>query len=473
MTVQSTIQSVDIDSIFEAQKKNQITVAKSSVKERKQKLKALKKAVEVTFRDAIREALWNDFHKAKEDVDLSEIFVVTSEIKHALHHLGQWARDQKVGTPLALLGSSSYIKYEAKGVCLIISPWNFPINLTFGPLVSAIAAGNTVIIKPSEMTPHASAVIKDIIESVFETNEVAVIEGAVEASTKLLSLPFNHIFFTGSPAVGKIVMTAAAKNLASVTLELGGKSPTIIDETANVKAAAKRISWGKYFNSGQICITPDYLFVHESKKDEFVAEIKKVTAHMFGNKPSDSKDFTHVVNQGHTKRLKGMIEDAKSKGGKILMGGEIDESQNFIEPTMIEHAAADSKILTEEIFGPILPIITFKDPAEVVDKINAGEKPLALYIYSNSNKNINYFLDNTSAGGSCINNNAMHFFNNNLPFGGVNNSGIGKSHGHFGFLEFSNARGIYRQYLPAALELMMPPYNNLKAKLIELTVKWF
>lgn len=459
--------------VFEKQKKQQYVVASSTVKERKEKLKKLKNAVENTFRQDLRDAMWADFHKSKQEVDLSEIFVVTSEIKHALHHLGQWMSDQKVGTPMAMMGSSSYIKYEPKGVCLIISPWNFPINLTFGPLISAVAAGNTVIVKPSEMTPHTSAVIKNIIESIFEVEEVAVFEGGAETSAQLLELPFNHIFFTGSPAVGKIVMAAAAKNLCSVTLELGGKSPTIIDATANIKSAAKRIAWGKFFNSGQICIAPDYIFVHESKKDEFVNETKKIVASFFGKDAEKSNDYTFVVNQKHTIRLKGLLENAINNGAKVLMGGKLDPSNNFIEPTILADIPDNSEIMSQEIFGPLMPLISFSDNEEVINYIKQGEKPLALYIFSNNNKNINYFLDNTRAGGTCINNNAVHFFNNELPFGGSNNSGIGKSHGHFGFLEFSNARAVLRQHVPGALELLMPPYNDFKTKLIELTVKWF
>lgn len=459
--------------VFEKQKKHQYLVASSTAKERKEKLKKLKNAVETTFRQDLRDAMWADFHKSKQEVDLSEIFVVTSEIKHALHHLSQWMSNQKVGTPMAMMGSTSYIKYEPKGVCLIISPWNFPINLTFGPLISAVAAGNTVIIKPSELTPHTSAVIKNIIESIFEVEEVAVFEGGTETSVQLLELPFNHIFFTGSPAVGKIVMTAAAKNLCSVTLELGGKSPTIIDASANIKSAAKRIAWGKFFNSGQICIAPDYIFVHESKKDEFVKETKKIVTTFFGKDAEKSNDYTFVVNQKHTNRLKGLLDNAISNGAKVLMGGNLDPGKNFIEPTILADIPNNSEIMNQEIFGPLMPLISFSENQEVIDYIKQGEKPLALYIFSNNNKNINYFLDNTRAGGTCINNNAVHFFNNELPFGGSNNSGIGKSHGHFGFLEFSNARAVLRQHVPGALELLMPPYNNFKTKLIELTVKWF
>ncbi|SOE23540.1 aldehyde dehydrogenase (NAD+) [Spirosomataceae bacterium TFI 002] len=462
-----------INKIFAAQKANQYAVANTTVKERKAKLKALKKAVEVTYRQDIRDAMMADFKKPSADVDLNEVFVLTSEIKHALSHLGQWMRNQSVGTPLTLLGSKSYIKYEPKGVCLIISPWNFPFNLTFGPLISAIAAGNTVMIKPSEMTPHSSNVMKKIVESLFSSDEVAIIEGAVETSVNLLKLPFNHIFFTGSPAIGKKVMEAAAKNLSSVTLELGGKSPTIIDESASLKSTCKRLVWGKFLNTGQICIAPDYVYVHEKIKDQFLAEMQKQVTAFYGENPQESDSYSRVVNEKHTERVIGYIQDSVSKGANVICGGNSDQNKNYLAPTIVVDVPKDSALMQNEIFGPVLPILTYTDINEVINEINAGEKPLALYIFSNNNKNIDHVIQNTRAGGTCINNTAVHFFNNNLPFGGSNNSGIGKSHGFFGFQAFSNARGVYRQVIPGAIEMLMPPYSDFKRKLIELTVKFF
>lgn len=464
----------EIQRVFELQKQNQYNIGNTGASERKKKLKLLKKAIEKTFRNEIREAIYADFKKPKAEVDLSEIFPVTSEIKHTLSHLSQWMNDQPVDTPLSLLGSSSYVHYEPKGVCLIIAPWNFPVNLTLGPLVSAIAAGNTVMLKPSEFTPATSAVISQVIKSIFNENEVAVIEGGVETSKKLLSMPFNHIFFTGAPAIGKVVMEAASKHLTSVTLELGGKSPTIVDETAAIKTAAKRIAWGKFFNSGQICIAPDYLFVHESKKEELVAELKHILAEFYSEKPENSDSIANIINPKHTSRVAAYLTDSIEKGGNVLIGGNCSIEKSFIEPTIIENVAMDSGLMENEIFGPVLPVFTYTNLEEVVKLINKGEKPLALYIYSKSNKNIDYVIKNTRAGNTCINNNDVHFFNPNLPFGGSNNSGIGKAHGYFGFQTFSEARGIYRQYLPSALELLfLPPYSKLKEKLIELTVKFF
>ncbi len=462
----------DIQNIFDAQKANHMKVGNSTVAERKAKLKKLHLAIE-KYRPQIKDALYNDYRKHPSEVDLSEIYPITSEIKHALRKLKSWMGKQGISTPLALLGSSSYVRYEPKGVVLIISPWNFPFNLTFGPLVSAIAAGNTVIIKPSEMTPHSSALMVKIIKEVFEENEIAVIEGGKGTSTELLALKFDHIFFTGAPSIGKVVMAAAAKHLTSVTLELGGKSPTIVDETADLKMAATRVAWGKYLNNGQVCIAPDYVFVHESKKDAFVQEVNKAIKSFYSENAADATSYSRIVNNHHFNRVKSYVDDAVAKGAKVESGGKFDETQNYISPTVMTNVAKDSKLMTNEIFGPVMPIFTFKHVDEAIAEINEKEKPLALYIYSKSNKNINHILANTRAGGGCINHNAVHFFNTNLPFGGSNNSGIGKGHGKDGFEAFSNARGILRQYIPNALELLLPPYTNFSQKLIDLTIKWF
>lgn len=467
--------SVDVEVIqrvFQRQKENQFVVGNASAKARKAKLKKLKQAVEVTFRQEIRDALNKDFGKPKAEVDLTEVYPVISEIKHAISHLDNWMSDQYVKTPLSLLGSSSYIKYEPKGVCLIISPWNYPINLCLGPLASAIAAGNTVVIKPSEYTVHTSAVIKKLIASIFQENEVCVIEGSIETSTHLLELPFNHIFFTGSPQVGKVVMLAAAKTLASVTLELGGKSPTIIDETANVKLAAKRIIMGKMVNAGQTCIAPDYVLVHVSRKEELEKALLATIRDFYTEVPSESNDYVKMVNERHASRMVKYLEDAALKGAKVL-GGKTDMNSNYVQPTLVTDVPMDCELMHQEIFGPILPIVTFQTLDEAIQLINSKEKPLGLYVYSKNEKNINYILNNTRAGNSCVNHNALNYFNVNLPFGGSNNSGIGKAHGFFGFEAFSNARAVYRQHIPGATDFLAPPYKSWKEKIIELTVKYF
>lgn len=471
LTAKNSVQT-EVERVFQLQKRNQQKVANSTARERSKKLKRLHQAL-LKYRDEIKEALYKDFKKHPSEVDLTEIYALTSEIKHARNNLSRWMAPKRVGTPLALFGSSSYIHSEPKGVVLIISPWNFPINLTFGPLISAIAAGNCAILKPSEHTPHASALMKKMVAELFDESEIALIEGDVEASTELLKLPFNHIFFTGSPGIGKIVMKAAAANLASVTLELGGKSPTIVDKTANLNDAAARISWGKFINNGQICIAPDYVFVHEDKLDQFLEKVKNNVAKYYGAGSVDSPSYARIVNQNHFVRLKGYLEDAVSKGANIEFGGKVDADQNFMEFTIVTNVSEEAELAKKEIFGPILPVYTFKDLQEVTDKINKKEKPLALYIYSKSSKNIKQIINNTRAGGTCINHNAIHFYNNDLPFGGVNNSGVGKGKGLLGFQEFSNQRGILKHWLfISPLKILTPPYSNFKQKLIDLTIKW-
>ena len=459
--------------LFDLQKTNQFTVGNSTYKDRIKKLKKLKVALEKDFKQDIREALYQDFKKPHLETDLTEIYPVIDEIKFVSKNLKSWLSRQKVDTPIALLGSSSWIRNEAKGVCLIISPWNFPINLTFGPLVSAIAGGNTVILKPSEMTPNTSEVMAKIVASLFGENEVALVQGEVETSTELLKLPFNHIFFTGSPQVGKIVMEAASKNLSSVTLELGGKSPVIVDKTANIKKAVERIILGKFLNAGQTCIAPDYLFVHDKVKDDFVKYFKEKLVENYGEDVSESDSYSRIVNQKHHDRIKSYLANAESAKEEIISGGTIKQDQNYIEPTLVLNPSDDSELMQNEIFGPILPIKTYSNLKAVIEYINGKEKPLALYIFSRSKKNIDHILSNTRAGGTCVNQVLLQYLNHNLPFGGSNNSGIGKSHGYFGFLEFTNQRAVLKQHTFGATDLLSAPYNNFKQKLVDLTLRWF
>lgn len=472
-TAVKTKSTTDVKALFDRQVNHQRIVARSSAKERIQKLKKLHKAV-LNNKEKIRRALHDDYRKHPSEVDLTEIYPVTGDIKHTISHLRRWMRPQHVNTPLSLMGSSSWIHYEPKGVSLIISPWNFPLNLTFGPMISAIAAGNCIMLKPSEHTPHISQVMTDMIAELFDPEEITVVQGGIEHSKALLELPFNHIFFTGAPSIGKIVMGAAAKNLTSVTLELGGKSPTIVDETANIKTAAKRIAWSKCLNNGQVCIAPDYIYVHESKKDDLIDAINANIKKMYGDSIGQSESYCRIVNNKHFNRVKSYMDEAMNHDIKIEGGGKMDGDQDFIEPTIISNVNAEMDLMLHEIFGPLLPIITYSNLDDALDKINKKEKPLALYIYSRKKKNINKIINETSAGGTCINHSAIHFFNNNLPFGGVNNSGIGKAHGKYGFEAFSNARAVLKQWSPmSAIELMAPPYTDLKQKMIDLSIKYF
>jgi len=462
----------EIITIFNSLKKNQKNVANTTSRERISKLKKLLKAV-IHYKEEIREALYKDFRKNPTEVDLTEIFPVTTEIKHNIRNLRRWMKEKRVDTPPALLGSKSYIKYEAKGVVLIITPWNFPINLSFSPLISAIAAGNCIILKPSEITSNAAKIIKKIINKIFNTNEIQVILGGPEIAKNLLKIPFNHILFIGSPSIGKVVMKAAADNLASVTLELGGKSPTIIDESCSIENASKRIAWSKFINNGQICIAPDYVLVHKSIKEKFKNSVISKIKEFYKNDPSRSSSYCRIVNEKHFNRIESILKDSIKNGDKVVYGGKVKRNEKYIEPTILENINKKSKINNEEIFGPLLPLYEYNTINEAIDLINKKEKPLALYIFSNNNKNIKNIINNTSSGGVCINHSTMHYSNSNLPFGGINNSGTGKCHGIFGFEEFSNKKSVLKQILPSAIDFMMPPYNKLKQKMVDLTIKWF
>lgn len=458
-------------SIFESLADHAPLIAKSNFRTRNKKLKKIEKAL-MSHRTALKEALFQDFKKTDAEVDLTEIYPILQESKFIRRRLREWMHPHAVPTPVTLLGSKSWIRYEAKGVVLIIAPWNFPVNLTLGPLLAAVAAGNTVVLKPSEVTPHTSALISKIIGSIFPPNEVYVAEGDASVAQALLKLPFNHIYFTGAPNIGKEVMRAAANHLSSITLELGGKSPTIIDETADINIAAKRIAWAKFINNGQICIAPDYILIHQSVKNKFVQKVGEYLKKYFGEAIENSPDYCRMVNQKHFDRVSGYLNNAIAEGAQVDWGGQTNSEDLLIEPTLVSGLKPTSDLLTHEIFGPILPLISYDQLQEALTIINAKEKPLALYIYSKSPKNIEAISRLTRAGGTCINSSIVHYMNHHLPFGGVNNSGIGKGHGWYGFEAFSNARSEYRQIIPGAMDLLAPPYSGWKKKLIDFTLKY-
>lgn len=457
----STTQTVDLQAIFAQQKAHAPILANSSANARIERLNRL-----IRFMDdeqemqGLKEAMYQDFRKAEVEVMLSEIAVVKSHALHARRELRRWMRPHKVATPITMLGTTSYIEYEAKGVTLIISPWNYPFNLTFSPLVYAIAAGNTAIIKPSELTPHTSAFMARVVKRLFSVEEVALVEGDASIATALLELPFDHIFFTGSPQVGKIIMGAAAKNLASVTLELGGKSPAIVDASAAIESLTYHLAWGKCLNNGQTCIAPDYALVEASKVDTFVAAFQKAIQRLYGNSGQlqQNPDYCRIVNARHFQRLRRLYEDALDKGAKELMGGQWDESERFIPPTLLGNIREDMLIMEEEIFGPILPVLPYSKPEQVVEIIQRRPKPLSLYIGAKNQRFIRYVMDNTSAGGTVINDYMLGFGNPNLPFGGVNNSGIGKYMGFHGFVAFSNEKAVVRRNF-GSLSVLFPPYT--------------
>jgi aldehyde dehydrogenase (NAD+) len=417
-------------------------------------------------------ALQLDFRKSPFEVWATEIGIVKQAVETTRRQLRSWMMDEYVPGSIALSGLSAYIRYEPKGVCLILSPWNYPLNLTMIPLISAIAAGNAVILKPSELTPNTSAFMARMIGELFPPEEVSVIEGDAAVAQALLELPFDHIFFTGSPAIGKLVMEAAAKNLASVTLELGGKSPVILDESADIAYHAEKLIWAKLMNNGQTCIAPDYVLVHQSKLDTLIAELRIALRKLYGENPQQSPDLARIIHLRHFQRISRLLEDALNKGATIAIGGKTTENELYIEPTVLTNVDESMLIMQEEIFGPVLPVMTFDKREEVVDTIRRKPKPLDLYIGSRQKSNIDYFLRNTSAGNTVINEYMISLSNPELPFGGVNHSGIGKSGGRAGFLEFSNARSVmHRKALFGALKLIQPPFSDAKMKLLRFLYK--
>lgn len=442
---------------------------------RKKRLKALRQWI-VRNRTTIHEALYADFRKPAGEVDASEIFHVLNEIKVALHSLDQWAAPRKIEAPFFMTGTRSWIYYEPRGLCLIISPWNYPFSLAAGPLVSALAAGNCVIIKPSEITPTVSALIKNMCDEIFDPATVSVCEGGAAVSQALLALPFDHIFFTGSPAVGKLVMKAAAEHLTSVTLELGGKSPAIVSGTARIHDAAERIAVGKFMNNGQTCIAPDYVLADEQIAARFVHALKDKTQRLFaaGGDFENSPDYGRIVNESHFHRIAKLVDEATEAGAKIEWHGKRDVTSRFMHPVILTNVPSGSRVLYEEIFGPVLPIVTYRNPDEALHFINARPKPLALYVFTQEKSLRQKFLKESSSGTVCINDCGIQFLHHLLPFGGINNSGMGKSHGFFGFQTFSNEKPVLKQKNGfTGIKPIYPPYTSRTRQIMDWFLKFF
>ena len=469
----STTPKIDLTRVFGRLRDHTHMMARTSPADRKKRLKALKKAI-LARRSQIHEALRLDFGKSAIETDFSELLTVTTEITSTIANLDRWMRSQRVPTPITLVGNRSEVIYQPKGVVLIIAPWNFPVNLTLLPLVSAIAAGNTVCLKPSEFTPHSNQVIREIIDEVFPSEEVAVVEGGPEVGSALLDLPFHHIFFTGSPRVGKIVMEKAAATLASVTLELGGKSPAIVDETADLQLTANRLAWSKFYNAGQICIAPDYVLVPEHLRDPLITALQKAVHALYGDDPQQSPDYARIIHDRHFDFLNNMLGNAAERGTQVRIGGQTDAPTRYISPTVLSNVTLECQVMQEEIFGPILPILTYRTREEALDIIRTLPTPLACYIFSRKKANQDWFIQETRAGNTAVNTALAQFFNNELPFGGDHNSGFGKAHGYYGFLAFSNARSVLRQtFRWSAIDLIQPPFGPLTRRLADFFLRWF
>ncbi len=467
----------EIRRVFERQRETALRWRTSTADERIGRIRRLRDAILAQV-PALYEAAYKDFRRPEAEVAWTEVLSISGVAHDAIKNVRQWIKPKRVWPTRLMLGTQAWVQCQPKGRCLIISPWNYPMFLTFDPLISALAAGNTAILKPSEMTPNQSAWMAKVVKDVFPENEVALVEGDAAVSTALLNLPFDHVFFTGAPAIGKVVMAAAARHLTSVTLELGGKSPTIVDETADLKLAAANILWSKFLNSGQTCIAPDHVYVHESVKDEFVHLAMDTLKQRYGGSPQEqmkSPSLAHIVNERHTQRVRGLLEDAKQKGARALCGDFVSTGDHFVAPTLLENCPRDAKIMQEEIFGPLLPIVPFRDLAQVIEEINMQAKPLALYMWSRNPANIDAVMNNTSSGGACINHTFVHAGHGNLPFGGVNNSGIGSTHGLYGFKAFSHERAVLRSRIMLA-KMFFPPYGEGILKNVRMMIqmfKWF
>ncbi len=406
---------------------------------RLENLSRLKKGI-IQNESAIFEALKKDLCKSTYESFLTEVGVILDEIRLVSRRLKSWARPRRVKTPFYLWFASSRIYYEPYGRVLIIAPWNYPLLLSISPLVGAIAAGNCSVLKPSEYAPHTAAIISEIVASHFDNRYAAVIEGDAQTGAALLGQRFDYIFFTGSETVGKMVMSAAAKYLTPVTLELGGKSPCIVDQDVDMDAAARRIVFGKFVNAGQTCIAPDYLLVHQSNKSKLLELIQKYVSRFYGEDPRKSPDYARIINPDHFNRLRALLEK-----GDVIVGGQSDSQNLYIAPTVITHLSWDDPVMQAEIFGPILPVFEFEDLSDVISIINSRPKPLALYIFSSRPENCRKVIDEVSFGTGCINDTVVQFANPHLPFGGVGSSGTGRYHGRASFDLFSNKKSVLKK----------------------------
>ncbi len=450
-----------ISEIVAAQREFFLSGETRSFQFRKQQLKTLKSALK-EYEKPLCDALWKDLHKSYEEAILTELSIVSGEIKNHLSHLKKWMKRKRYSTPLKMFPSSSYVVTEPLGCSLIVSPWNYPVQLLLNPLVGAISAGCTAILKPSPYVPNVSNILAEMIEKYFNKNYIAIIQGNREVNALLFEERFDIIFFTGSPELGKKVMLAAAKNLTPVVLELGGKSPCIVDKDANIEMAARRIAWGKTLNAGQTCIAPDYLLIHRSQKEKFVAAFSKALQKLHGNDIVKSDHYVRLVSDRAFERVSSYLKD-----GRIVLGGKTIAAERYIEPTLLDEVSADSAVMQEEIFGPVLPMITFDSESEVLGFVTEREKPLAFYYFGNKKKALE-IIGKTSSGGACINDTIMHIVNEKIPFGGVGNSGMGNYHGYNSYKAFSNERSLV--ITPTWLDL---PFRYMPYKMFGFVKKYF
>lgn len=453
---------MDIQTLVDTQREFFNTTYTKDVNHRLEVLKNIKNWM-INHEDLICEALKKDLNKDATEAYMCEIGLVLSELNYQIKHIRKWSKNKKVWTPLAQFYGTSYETYEPYGVTLVMSPWNYPFMLSIEPAIGAIAAGNTVIIKPSAYAPYVSHIIKKMIDESCDEKYVAVVEGGRKENTEILEQRFDYIFFTGSVDVGKLVMEKASRYLTPITLELGGKSPCIVDDISNLKLAAKRIAFGKFLNAGQTCVAPDYLFIQEDLKDQFIIEIKNIILEFFGENPIQNEQLVKIINQKHFDRLNHLLDNQD-----IVVGGNSDPKTLKIAPTIVDHVDGNNPLMLEEIFGPILPIMTYKTIDEAITFINSREKPLAFYIFSNNKAIQDKLLKSCSFGGGCINDTIIHLATSELGFGGVGHSGMGSYHGYKSFQTFSHTRSIVKKATWIDLPFRYYPYTKFKEKMIHL-----
>ncbi|HLR08190.1 MAG TPA: aldehyde dehydrogenase [Bacillota bacterium] len=441
---------MELQTLVNKQKKFFLTKQTLNATFRKKQLKTLKKMLK-TYEERIYQALKKDLNKSKHETLTTELGVVYAEIDFALKHLNEWMSPEKVPAPITHKGTENIIYKEPYGSVLIISAWNYPLQLSIAPAIGAIAAGNCIVLKPSEHAAATSSLLAEMIQATFDEAYFTVVEGEKDVSQRLTELPFDYIFFTGNAHVGKAVMAQASKHLTPVTLELGGKSPAVIDKHAKINLAAKRIAWGKFTNAGQTCVAPDYVYVHEKVKTKFVKTLKKYIIAFYGKKPLQNKDYVKIINTHHFDRLHRFLTD-----GMIVHGGKSDRDKCMIEPTVLDNVSWQDDVMQEEIFGPILPVLSFRKLNDVITKLKQGEKPLAFYYFGKDERTQEQILEELSFGGGCINDTLYHLANPHLPFGGVGSSGMGAYHGKYGFHTFSHNKSVMKQTTAFDIPLRYP-----------------
>ena len=464
----------NVEARFAALSEGSRTLARTSGAERADRLRRMLAAV-LTHKKRFYEAAFTELKACDLDV-AAQLVMLKSEVDHAAGRVARWMKPRRVRNSAATLGKRCYILHEPKGVVLNLATWNAPVCIGLVPAVAAIAAGNAFALKPSELAPHSATVLREVMESTFPQNEFAVFEGGPEVAQALLAQPFNHIYYTGGQRVGRLVMKAAAENFAAVTLEMGGKNPAIVDASAAIDNAAKKIAWGRVANAGQICVAPDYVLAHESVFEPCVAALVKAIEAMYNADGSGfecSPELLRIVNDQHFARVTRLLQDAREKGARVACGGETRALDRFVAPTVLTHITEEMLVMQEEIFAPILPVVSFRERSQAIEFIRRRHKPLALYIYAKDRTAVDYFLAHTSAGSTVVNHNLIQSGTNpRLPFGGVNHSGIGRIGGEQGFLEFSNARSVVEQPLGLLdTTFNLPPYSKFYRNLIERALK--